>query len=161
MGKRVGWFCVVPGGGSIGRHAFAHYGNYNQLLSSYCMHLTCMPSFQPLTSLQGRIAVSHHDTLKTTLHTLPAAWNTCPSSPPGKFLVIPQVPSSSRKSSLTPKATPGFRLVSCSPRTLHSPLVALAVIANRSFLCKHLFKNGPPPRSWVGHKAGDWLLLHL
>lgn len=105
----MGWFCVVLGGGRTGRHAYAHYGNYNQLLSSYCMHLACMLSLQPLDFLQDRIAVCHHDTLQTALHALPAAWNACPGSPSGEFLVIPQVPTSSGKSSLAPKATPGSR----------------------------------------------------
>lgn len=109
VGKRVGWFCVVLGGGRTGRHAYAHYSNYNQLLSSYCMHLACMLSLQPLDFLQDGIAVCHHDTLQTALHALPAAWNACPGSPSGEFLVIPLVPTSSGKSSLAPKATPGSR----------------------------------------------------
>lgn len=142
MGKRVGWFCVVPGGGSIGRHAFAHYGNYNQLLSSYCMHLTCMLSFQPLDFPAGenRCLPSRHTedhtacSTRSLEHLSRLSTRRAPGHSAGPLLigdVLPRPQGHTRVSVL------------CSHWTLPSPLVALAVIANGSFLCKHLFETGP------------------
>lgn len=125
---------MVLRGGSTGRHAFAHYDNYDQLFSSHCVHFTCVTSFQPLNYPEGQnqspITTNEDGTTPSSL-----------SLEQLSCFLTRWIPGHSPGHLPHPKDRVRF-LVLCSCWTLHWSLIALAVSVDTSFLCKYLFSAG-------------------